>query len=81
MSDFMHMTTKKLNKETAKKKEYLSYYEGMMKQRKMPMTAAQHAKSGREPVYFKNRTKPTVESQLEQAGLSQKEINKLKRKK
>lgn len=77
----MASKTSKLMMETAKKKQYLDYYKMMVGKNKMPMTQAQHAKSGTEPVYFKGVRKNTIESQLEQAGLSKEQINKLKRKK
>lgn len=41
----MASKTSKLNKETAKKKEYLDYYSGMMSQRKMPMSQVKWMKA------------------------------------
>lgn len=75
---FRSRKTKKLEKRTARQKEYLSYYRMMMRQGRIPIT--QHQWMGREkPVYFKTILEPTIESRL-RGALTEKEITRLKRK-
>jgi len=50
----MGRKTRKLRKETARKKEYLSYYQMMRKTGKQPMTAYHYKRLGRtSPSYFR----------------------------
>jgi len=65
--------TKLLEKETAKKKEYAKHYKKAGKHH--AFSYAQWLEKGREPVYFRGISKPTVEAQMREARTT------LKRKK
>lgn len=71
--------TKKLKKETAKKKRYLKHYKKAGP--KHAMSYAQWTKTGEKPVYFKNIKRSSVESRLREAGLSEADVNKFRKKK
>ena len=65
--------TKILEKETARKREYLKHYKKAGPE--YAFSYAQWLEKGREPVYFRGISKPTIEAQMREARVT------LKRKK
>lgn len=66
---------KKLKKDTARKRRYLKHFKKVGS--KKAMTYGEWVKKGEKGVYFKGVKKPTVESRLREAGLSEKELRTL----